>query len=114
MNEAVFEFNVPMISQNKSCTGGTGILVNRTFNSEANRKDLVSDGILLPSILYSAYQFINTVEFSLSLRATVLSLFILFGRMEFKKSHTQLSKAFLPTFGCVTSSAGVKLDSETA
>lgn len=43
MNEAVFEFNVPMISQNKCYTGGIGILVKRTFNSEANRKDLVSD-----------------------------------------------------------------------
>lgn len=54
MNEAVFEFNVPMISQNKCYIGGTGILVKRTFNSEANRKDLVSDGILLSNILYSA------------------------------------------------------------
>lgn len=34
--------------------GGTGILVKTPFNSEANRKDLVSDGILLPNILYSA------------------------------------------------------------
>lgn len=72
-----------MISQNKCYTGGTGILVKRIFNSEANRKDLVTDGTLLQNVLYSAYKFINTVDFSPSLQATVLSLFILFGRMEF-------------------------------
>lgn len=34
--------------------------------------------------------------------------------MEFRKSHTQLSKFFLPTFQCVISSAGVEQDGRTA